>query len=235
MSHELKDASGKVTCPQLRKYRCPGCGSTGDDAHTRSYCPQLTGVRQQQQQQRQARAVHGFGVGFHSFMPTTSATFLGNHFRAPLSVTPPFYGQQQQRQPVAPISGLPPAGVNYRPPIGSNAHHQDQNNYNQVRYLRQPQHLQHHDYHQQQQQQQQQQLQQQQQRQQLFASNSGVVGAPPLPRKEISPQRGAGSSSDSDDIYLGRSQALNNMSKVTNSRYNSAGRLRHRSGKRQQY
>ena len=38
-SHRLKDANGKVICPILRKHQCELCGATGDQAHTRSYCP----------------------------------------------------------------------------------------------------------------------------------------------------------------------------------------------------
>lgn len=206
MSHELKDTSGRVTCPQLRKYRCPGCGSTGDEAHTRSYCPQLTGVRQQQQQRQARVGQQTSGAGFHSFMPTTSTTFLGNHHQAPPLATRPIYNNQQR--PVAATSAHNPGGFTYY----------DQNNYNQTKYLHQ----------------QQQHYQQQQPRHQLFVNKSGAGGA--LLRNEVSPPRVGGgggcSSSDSDDIHLGRSQALNNMSKVTNSRYNSAGRLRHRSSRK---
>ncbi|XP_029955947.1 nanos homolog 1 [Salarias fasciatus] len=39
-SHRLKSDSGRVTCPILRSYTCPTCGASGDDAHTRRYCPQ---------------------------------------------------------------------------------------------------------------------------------------------------------------------------------------------------
>lgn len=43
--HQLKDEAGQVTCPQLFKYRCELCGSTGPEAHTRSYCPQLAAFK----------------------------------------------------------------------------------------------------------------------------------------------------------------------------------------------
>ena len=38
-SHQLKDKLGRVTCPILRAYTCPTCGSNGDNAHTIKYCP----------------------------------------------------------------------------------------------------------------------------------------------------------------------------------------------------
>ncbi|KAM8972517.1 nanos homolog 3 [Pelodytes ibericus] len=37
--HTLKDSRGNVQCPILRCYVCPQCGSTGDHAHTRRFCP----------------------------------------------------------------------------------------------------------------------------------------------------------------------------------------------------
>ena len=43
MSHVLKDSEGRVMCPVLRKYTCPLCGVSGDNAHTIRYCPRNEG------------------------------------------------------------------------------------------------------------------------------------------------------------------------------------------------
>ena len=41
-NHSVKNAEGEVTCPVLRNYKCPICGKTGKEAHTRKYCPSNT-------------------------------------------------------------------------------------------------------------------------------------------------------------------------------------------------
>ena len=38
-THQVKNSSGLVSCPVLRKYVCPYCKATGDFAHTQRYCP----------------------------------------------------------------------------------------------------------------------------------------------------------------------------------------------------
>lgn len=39
MGHRLKDETGNILCPRLRKHVCPTCQATGDKAHTQKYCP----------------------------------------------------------------------------------------------------------------------------------------------------------------------------------------------------
>ena len=38
-THEVKDCRGKVICPVLRRYICPICSASGDNAHTIGHCP----------------------------------------------------------------------------------------------------------------------------------------------------------------------------------------------------
>ena len=45
VSHVLKDGRGKVVCPILRKYVCPTCSATGDNAHTIKHCPKSSSRR----------------------------------------------------------------------------------------------------------------------------------------------------------------------------------------------
>lgn len=40
-SHSLKDSGDKITCPILQKYSCPVCGASGEQTHTKKYCPLL--------------------------------------------------------------------------------------------------------------------------------------------------------------------------------------------------
>ncbi|CAL8070920.1 unnamed protein product [Calicophoron daubneyi] len=47
VTHKVKDASGRVTCPVLRMLTCPLCKSTGDAAHTIKHCPYVLRDRSQ--------------------------------------------------------------------------------------------------------------------------------------------------------------------------------------------
>ena len=40
-SHLLKDSTGKITCPVLKKHVCPICQETGEKAHTITYCKEF--------------------------------------------------------------------------------------------------------------------------------------------------------------------------------------------------
>ncbi|XP_070492149.1 protein nanos-like [Chironomus tepperi] len=38
-THNLRDSTGRVSCPILRNFICKICGESGDNAHTVKYCP----------------------------------------------------------------------------------------------------------------------------------------------------------------------------------------------------
>jgi len=46
LGHSTIDDKGRITCPILQQYKCELCGSTGVNAHTRSYCPYSKMIRE---------------------------------------------------------------------------------------------------------------------------------------------------------------------------------------------
>ena len=48
-SHVLRNPNtGQLICPVLRSQLCEICGATGDEAHTRNYCPKVREVKRNQ-------------------------------------------------------------------------------------------------------------------------------------------------------------------------------------------
>jgi hypothetical protein len=47
MDHLLNDENGGVVCPILSSYTCPFCHRTGNEAHTKKYCPEKKIITQE--------------------------------------------------------------------------------------------------------------------------------------------------------------------------------------------
>lgn len=73
-NHQLKDREGRVVCPQLSKYICELCGSTGPEAHTRSYCPLVKSMRRQPTQTDNNRYNSTISINSNSYEDSTSSS-----------------------------------------------------------------------------------------------------------------------------------------------------------------
>ncbi|CAG9857047.1 unnamed protein product [Phyllotreta striolata] len=63
-SHKMKNRTGALLCPVLRKHVCELCGKTGDQAHTRKYCD--LNDRQEPRRPPLRRLSNGIIVSFHN-------------------------------------------------------------------------------------------------------------------------------------------------------------------------
>ena len=79
-NHKLRTASGLVSCPILRTFRCRTCNATGDYAHTQSYCPLLSGKSEVQNFNRLKNGKNSMGKIPHSYN-AIKKTETGNHLK----------------------------------------------------------------------------------------------------------------------------------------------------------